>query len=356
MSTALITGSNGFIGSHLVEFLQDRGDVAYAMVRKTSNTKNLDHRTVDYRYAGLTDVDSLADAMQGVDVVYHLAGMTAGRAAQDYEAINGQGTANVLAAAKKARNGPRKVVYVSSLAAAGPSDHGVPRAEHHTPAPVSIYGRSKASGERAAHAAAADGAVQVTIVRPPVVYGPRDEDFLQVIQMANSRLVLVLGFKKAWFSAVHPHDLVRGIVLAGDKGKHLPSAAESHALSGGGLSRDTAHDGHHPDGEGIYFITDGGQYTWAGLGHRAAAALGKKAYTLTIPVTVAYPAALASEMFGKLSGKLPIFNRDKVREGSASGWWAAIERARDELGYVPEMPFDEGIRDTVRWARDHGVL
>ncbi len=356
MSSALITGSNGFIGSHLVEFLQDRGDTAYAMVRKTSNTKNLDHRTVDYRYAGLTDVDSLAAAMQGVDVVYHLAGMTAGREAQDYERINGQGTANVLAAAKKASNGPRKVVYVSSLAAAGPSKHDVARAEHHTPGPISIYGRSKFSGERAAHKAAQDGAVEVTIVRPPIVYGPRDEDFLQVIQMANSRLVLKLGFKSAWFSAVHPHDLVRGIVLAGDKGKHIPSAAESHALSGGGLSHDTEHEGHHTDGEGIYFITDGGQYTWAGLGHRSAAALGKKAYTLTVPVSVAYPAAFVSEMFGKLRGQLPIFNRDKVREGSATGWWARIDRARDELGFEPEMPFDEGIRGTVKWARDQGLV
>ena len=356
MSTALITGSNGFIGSHLVEYLQDRGDVAYAMVRKTSNTKNLDHRTVDYRYAGLTDVDSLAAAMEDVDVVYHLAGMTAGREAQDYERINGGGTANVLAAAKAARNGPRKVVYVSSLAAAGPSDHAVARAEHHAPNPISIYGRSKFSGERAAHEAARDGAIEVTIVRPPVVYGPRDEDFLQVIQMANGRLVLKLGFRSAWFSVVHPHDLVRGMVLAGDTGRHIPSDAESHALAGGGLPHDQHHDGHHGDGEGIYFITDGGQYTWAELGHRSAAALGKTAYTLTIPVSVAYPAAFVSEMFGKLRGKLPIFNRDKVREGSASGWWAGIDRARDELGYAPEMPFDAGIADTVRWVKDEGLL
>lgn len=353
---ALITGSNGFIGSHLVEFLQDRGDTAYAMVRKTSNTKNLDHRTVDYRYAGLTDADSLAEAMDGVDVVYHLAGMTAGRAAQDYERINGGGTANVLAAAKKAKNGPRKVVYVSSLAAAGPSNHDVPRAEHHAPNPISIYGRSKFSGERAAHEAARDGKIEVTIVRPPVVYGPRDEDFLQVIQMANSRLVLKLGFKNAWFSIVHPHDLVRGIVLAGDKGRHIPSDAENHALAGGGLPHHEHHDDHHADGEGIYFITDGGQYTWAGLGQRSATALGKKAFTLTVPVSVAYPAAFASELVGKLSGKLPIFNRDKVREGSATGWWARIDRAKDELGYEPEMPFDQGIEDTVKWVRDQGLL
>jgi nucleoside-diphosphate-sugar epimerase len=353
VSTALVTGSNGFIGSHLVELLQDRGDVAYAMVRETSNVDNFAGRTVDFRYAGLTDVDSLAEAMKGVEVVYHLAGMTAGRGVQDFEAVNGQGTANVMAAAKRA--GVGKVIYVSSLAAAGPSDHEVPRAEHHTPGPISIYGRSKYSGEKAAHDAAQSGDLHVTVVRPPVVYGPRDEDFLQVIQMAKSGMVLKLGFHDGWFSVVHPHDLTRGILLAADRGKPIPRD-EQHALVGGGLAHHTAHAGHHDAGEGVYFITDGGRYTWAELGQVSAVAQGKKPFTITFPVPLAYTAGWFSEMWGKLSGTLPIFNRDKVREGAASGWWASIDRARDELGYTPEMPFEQGIEGTIAWARDHGKL
>ncbi|MCO4770473.1 MAG: NAD-dependent epimerase/dehydratase family protein [Deltaproteobacteria bacterium] len=350
---ALVTGSNGFIGSHLIELLQDRGDTAYAMVRKTSNVDNLAGRTVDYRYAGLTDPDSLTEAMKDVDVVYHLAGMTAGRGVQDFERVNGGGTANVMAAAKAA--GVEKVVYVSSLAAAGPSHHDVPRSEHHTPSPVSIYGRSKYSGEKAAHDAAQDGKLHVTIVRPPVVYGPRDDDFLQVIQMAKSGLILKLGFHDAWFSAVHPHDLTRGILLAGAKGKSIP-VDDAHALVGGGLAHDVAHDGHHEAGEGVYFVTDGGQYTWAGLGQKSAEALGKKGFVVTFPVPLAYTAAWFSEMFGKVTGKLPIFNRDKVREGAASGWWASIDKANAELGFTPEMDFERGIEDTIRWAKDNKRL
>ena len=353
MSKALITGSNGFIGSHLVELMQERGDTAYAMVRKTSNIENFGGRTVDFRYAGLTDPDSLVAAMKDVEVVYHLAGMTAGNGVQDFERVNGGGTANVMAAAKAA--GVRKVVYVSSLAAAGPSHHEVARAEHHTPTPISIYGRSKYSGERAAHDAAQDGDLHVTIVRPPVVYGPRDEDFLRVIQMAKSRLVLVLGFHDAWFSAVHPHDLTRGILLAGEKGESIPPD-EEHALVGGGLSHEVAQDTHDKAGQGIYFITDGGKYTWAELGQRSAEALGRKPLTLKLPVPVAYTAAWFSEMFGKITGQLPIFNRDKVREGAASGWWASINKASDELGYTPEMDFHRGIEDTIRWATDHGKI
>ena len=71
---ALVTGANGFIGSHLVELLQDRGDQPFAMVRKTSNVDNLKGRKVDYRYADVSDVDSLREAMSGVEIVYHVAG------------------------------------------------------------------------------------------------------------------------------------------------------------------------------------------------------------------------------------------------------------------------------------------
>ncbi len=323
------------------------------MVRKTSNTRNLDHRTVDYRYAGLTDVDSLVRAMQGVDVVYHLAGMTAGNAPQDYDAVNGGGTANVLAAAKKA--GVAKVVYCSSLAAAGPSHPDVPRAEHHTPMPMSIYGRSKHLGEQKAHEAAQDGSLQVTIVRPPLVYGPRDEEVLQLIQAANWRLIVALGFKDGWMSAVHPHDLTRGLMLAGDKGKSIPAGVE-HALAGKGHAWDIHHDVHHEAGEGIYFITDGGKYTLPGFSQAAAEVLGKKAFVLRLPVALAMGVAILSEGFGKLAGKMPVLNRDKVREGSASGWWARTDKAEKELGFTPEMPLTRGLEDTIRWAKDNKKL
>ena len=353
MSTALVTGSNGFIGSHLVELLQERGDTAYAMVRKTSNLDNFGGRTVDFRYAGLTDESSLVDAMQGVDVVYHLAGMTAGNAPQDYDRVNGGGTANVLAAAKKA--GVGKVVYVSSLAAAGPSNHEVPRAEHHTPEPMSVYGRSKYLGEKEALAAAQDGDLHITIVRPPFVYGPRDTEVLQLIQVAKKGLIVNVGFHDAWMSMVHPHDLTRGIALAGDKGAALPSS-EEHAIAGAGLAGDAHHDGHHEAGEGIYYITDGGQHTLVQFGQVSAQILGRKAMVLRFPVPLAMTAAWFSEMGGKLVGKLPVFNRDKVREGAASGWWARIDKARDELGFEPEIPLEKGLEETIAWATDAGKL
>lgn len=348
MKSALVTGASGFIGSHLVEGLQDRGATAYAMVRRTSNTRNLAGRTIDWRYADVGSVDTMVEAMKGVEVVYHVAGLTAGRSSDEYNKVNGEGTANVLKAAAAA--GVGRVVYVSSLAAAGPSHPEVARREHHRPAAISTYGRSKALGEDAVAAMVATAPFDVVIVRPPAVYGPRDEDFAQVIDMAARGLVLQLGGGGSWFSIVHALDLVEGIILAGERGTPIPKAGP-HALRGdGGADDDGADD--HDAGAGIYYVTDGGRYTWAELGQRSAKAQGRSARTVAIPVPIATALGWGSELIGQLRGIAPIFNRDKVLEGSASGWWADDGKARRSLGYQHRRPLDEGLEETARWLRD----
>ncbi|HCP45412.1 MAG TPA: hypothetical protein DIU15_05190 [Deltaproteobacteria bacterium] len=356
-TTALVTGANGFIGSHLVEYLQDRGDLPYAMVRKTSNTDNLAERNVDYRYASVGDIDSLVSAMADVEVVYHVAGITAAFDEATLQAVNAQGTANVLEAARRASPGPRRVVVVSSLEAAGESHPEVARAEHHRPTPFTWYGKSKLGGEKAAWEAAQQGGLEIVIVRPPLVYGPRDQDVLQMIQSANWRIVARPGFSDTWMSAIHPHDLVRGIVLAAEKGRPLPSHAEDHVLGGGGDDNNiAAKEPSDPRGEGIYFFSDGGQHTIASFGHEAARALGKKAITVPTPRAMAWTAAIATELSGRLRGQAPALNRDKVKASFSTGWWCDSARAQADLGYAPEMSLEQGLVQTVRWLRDHNVL
>jgi nucleoside-diphosphate-sugar epimerase len=355
---ALITGANGFIGSHLVEWLQERGDHPYAMVRKTSNTANLEASGAEHRFASLSNLDSLIEAMEGVDIVYHVAGITAAFTPDALREVNAAGTSRVFEAASKAKNGPDRVVYVSSLEAAGPSHHDLARAEHHRPQPFTWYGASKFGGEQAAwEAAQSVDSLDVVIVRPPAVYGPRDQDMLQMIQSANWRLVARPGFRDTWMSAIHSHDLVRGIALAGDKGLALPKSPDDHVLAGGGHDHhEPIDDPAHPVGQGIYFFDDGGQHSIKSFGHEAAAALGKRALTLPVPGPVGWFGALCAEFMGRLSGKAPAFNRDKHRASVASGWWCDSSRAQKELGFTVEKPLPEGLEDTVRWLRDNKVL
>ena len=401
-STCLVTGANGFIGSHLVEYLQERGDEPRAMVRQTSNLDNLAATNVEFRYAGLNDIDALSAAMEGVDIVYHVAGVTAAFETQTLHEVNARGSANVFAAARAAKDGPRRVVYVSSLEAAGQSHPERARAEHHTPQPFTHYGRSKFAGEQAAWDAASsdtaainaavassgaaasktaaasnDGstarAVEIVIVRPPLVYGPRDQDVLQMIQSANWRLVATPLGCNGWISAIHCHDLVRGIVLAAERGKPIPSRQvppatstpaspdprdhSKHVLEGGGQDSAKAPDElSHAIGEGIYFFNDGGRYTIESFGHAAAAALGKRAFTLPMPRPAIWLAAVAAELAGRVVGKAAALNRDKVTATFATGWWCDASKARDELGFKAEMPLEKGLPHTIAWLRENKIL
>jgi len=382
--TALVTGANGFIGSHLIEYLLERGDKALAMVRKTSNLDNLAGVDVEFRYAGLSDVEALTSAMEGVDIVYHVAGLTAAFKPETLHEVNGQGTANVFAAAYRAKDGPTRVVYVSSLEAAGQSHPETARAEHHAPEPFTDYGRSKFAGELAAWEAAStpaqlteensrQGDLEIVIVRPPLVYGPRDQDVLQMIQSANWRVVATPLGRTGWISAIHCHDLVRAIVLAGEKGEPLPGRFHSpeahpeersvedgywkHALEGGGQEAgEAAHELSGDISKGIYFFDDGGRYTIASFGQDAASALGKKAITIPMPRLVIWLSAVAAELVGRLSGKAPALNRDKVVATFATGWWCDASKARQDLGFTAEMPLEKGLPQTIAWLRENKVL
>ncbi len=355
-TTALVTGANGFVGSHLVELLQDRGDLPYAMVRKTSNVDNLKGRSVEYRYADVTDLDSLRAAMAGVEIVYHVAGATAGWTEADFDRINQRGTENILEAARTTKDGPRRVVLMSSLAAAGPCSADSGRREFHHPDQVTPYGRSKFRGELAAMQAAQSGEIEVVIVRPPTVYGPRDTEVLQLIQAANWGIIATQGTRPLWMSVVHPHDLCRGTVLAAERGQALPTEPQGHVLGGGGHAFPAQAGPDDVAGQGIYYLADGGRYTLEEFGRAAASALGKKAVKLPIPKPIVWVGAWFNELGGRMKGKAPVFSRHKVLEASQDGWMCEIDKARTELEYRPEMLLEAGMEQTVRWLRDHSVI
>jgi len=361
---ALVTGASGFIGSHLVDAIVDRGDAAKAMVRETSNLENLHgarRHGAQLVYASLGDKAAMTEAMRDVDVVFHSAGLTSAFTRDDFDRVNTEGAANVFDAAAAAQvdgGGPRRVVLISTLEAAGACAPGVARREYHRLEPFTKYGISKLGGERIAWEVAKKGDLEVIIVRPPVVYGPRDKDVLQMFKAAKLRLIGQPGMSRPPVSLIHALDLVSGILLAADKGEPLPRDTDDHVLARGGWRADeVANDPAHLAGGGIYYFDDGGTHSLTTFCQAMASSMDRRALVLPIPGPIAVGVGAATEAIGRVTGNVPALTMDKARVGlSEGGWHVSAEKARMQLGYTPRWSVDAGTRETARWYRTNGWL
>src|SRR5688572_27990055 len=166
--TTLLTGGSGFLGSHIAEQLSKAGRRVRALVRKSSDTTFLRTlQNVELAEGAVDDVQSFLRAAEGVEYIVHAAGLVKARNELEFVATNTGGTQNAIEAARHAKN-LRRLVFVSSQAAGGPSEDGEPVVEASPPRPVTHYGRSKMLADEAVRAARDE--VPITVIRPPTVY------------------------------------------------------------------------------------------------------------------------------------------------------------------------------------------
>jgi nucleoside-diphosphate-sugar epimerase len=324
---ALVTGASGFVGSHLAEYLVGRGNAVRCLVRKTSNLKYLNDQGVELAYGGLDGETDWNGVLDGVDTIYHVAGLTFARRRQDYFKVNHKGTESLIAAALARRGAIKKFVYISSLAAVGPSLDGRPVTEASETRPISPYGQSKLLGEEAVRAAG--DLLDVTIVRPPAVYGPRDYAIYEFFKAIARGIAPRIGRTDMSVSLVHVRDLAEGIVLA----------AESDASRGR-----------------TYFISSDMGYSMSAINKLLMNILGCRARSISIPRSLAYGMALGAEAVSAVLNRPPVINRDKVRDLSQASWVCSIDAARRELGYSQKIPLEAGLRDTYQWYCKEGWL
>jgi dihydroflavonol-4-reductase len=326
MMKVLVTGSNGFIGSALVGKLMSQGHAVVCLVRRTSNLRWLDGLPVSTVTADLEKGSGLQEALQGVDWVFHLAGVTKALDRQGYWDGNVLATENLLKASL-AQNKLKKFVFVSSQAAAGPSIADHPVTEEIEPHPVSLYGESKRAAEKLVLEFGAH--FPVTIVRPPSVYGPRDRDIFVYFQNVNMGLLLILGKGTQKISIVHVHDLTEGMILAAEKANSCNQ---------------------------IYFLSGDGAYDWQTIGGMIASALQKKTWTIHVPVSFLQVTSRISVAYARMIGKPALLNGDKVNEMVQPGWLCSNEKAKIELGYAPAITLAEGLKTTAAWYKEQGWL
>jgi dihydroflavonol-4-reductase len=324
--TVLITGATGFVGSHVIEAFTSRGHTVRAVVRPTSSTAQLETLGVQAVVAPLADSAELRAAVAGASVVVHLAALTRAPDAATFERVNGAGTGALVHAALAADPRPRRMVYLSSLAAVGPALEERPVGPADTPRPLTAYGRSKLSGEVECRAAA--GLMEVAILRAPAVYGPRDRDLYHFFRLARRGLLPVPMGPERKLQMVHVADLAAAVVAA--------AVAER--------------------ADGVYHIAEPRAYGWREMCGLVADAVGRRARFLPLPQSVVGAAGAASEMLSRLTGQPGIFDRDKAREMLAPAWLCETERARADLGFETRIALAEGFAGTARWYREQGML
>lgn len=330
----LITGANGFIGSYLVEMALERGMNVFAAIRPTSNKQYLTDIRITLVEIDFTSPVSIAATLKGInnrfgsiDYVVHIAGTTKANCEGDYIKVNANFTQNLIIALADSELTVNKFVFISSLAAVGPGnpDGLAPVNINHTPKPITGYGRSKLLAEEHIRKQCV---LPWIILRPTVVYGPREHELFTLFKMINFHLQPVIKNKKQKLSFIHVTDLSRAIL----------------DLATSEIERKT------------YFISDGNAYSSNALSEYIKAHLQKR--TLKLPVTKPFLVLISSmlELLYSAGSKTPTLNKEKVMEMNSINWICDIEPLENDIAFKPQYNLQDGLKQTILWYGSNGWL
>lgn len=321
MHSALITGASGFIGAALAERLRGRGCEVVGVDLAADRGAGI--------VAGdITEPGTWQAAADGVDVVFHTAAAVTNTASDEFGwRLNVLGTKHAIDAA--ARAGARRFVHFSSVRAFGDSGFPDGVTEDHPVRPGrSVYVNTKIASEQVALQAHAAGRIEVTVIRPGDVYGPRSRPWTVLVVEAIARRQFVLpAMGRGVFSPVFVDNLVDGVQLAADRAE---GAGE------------------------VFTITDG-------VGVRCAEFFGHYFEMLgrpgprSLPTPLALALAALPEGAAGLTGRKTEIRRESMRYLARTGTYS-IGKARRVLGYEPAIGLAEGMRRTERWLRAKGLI
>ncbi|MEE2990255.1 MAG: SDR family NAD(P)-dependent oxidoreductase [Planctomycetota bacterium] len=339
MARYLITGASGFIGGHVAERLASDGHQLRCLVRETSSVEVLEPLGVELVHGSITDRAAVASAVKDIDVVIHLAGMTSAQRYQQMLHVNRDGSWQVArACAEQAQ--PPILLVVSSIAAAGPVPRGRIRSEHERPSPISNYGTSKRAGEAAAEQFA--DRVPTTIVRPGVVFGPRNRDFFPVFHsVARSRLHLVMGLAPPRISLIHVEDLVEILVRAAVRGERVDPGEKTPG-----------------SGRGYYFGVCDEYPDYARLGKMLKHLLREdgRGIPFFLPSPLSWLVGGLTQLISALRGTSITVNLDKVREAYAPSWACSTRAVSEQLAFQPQADLASRLLETADWYRRQGWM
>jgi len=330
----LVTGATGFLGSHIVESLQKSGHEVRALARSTSNLAYLRKVGAEIVFGDVGDYDKLLAAASDVDVVIHAAAivMPGWGKWEDYEKANVNGTKNALDASTQA--GVNRFVYISSFTVIGDAcaaGHPVDETEPCTLAcvPDTYYDYAKLLAEQMALDYHKQGKVPVSVIRPGMIYGPRDRYIADRFHwLVNLPVSFFPGRGNPRAPLIYVSDVADCAVMAATSDK---AAGE------------------------IYHAVPNGDIRWRSFVSAMAKAAGKPDRRISIPVWLLYGSGVVMEWWGKLlrMKQPPLFTRAAARffteDMSIDG-----SKAKRELGWEPKVSMEEGCQLYVQWRRGQG--
>jgi nucleoside-diphosphate-sugar epimerase len=324
----LLTGANGFVGSHILDALLDRGFRPVVLLRPAARRQWLHDKLdrIEIQSGTLNDPAVLEVALGGVTHVIHCAGCTKAVNPDGYFEVNRDATRQLVDAINRHTPNLDRLIYVSSLAASRPATSDAPATEETVSAPVTIYGRSKLAGEREIREHCR---VPFGILRPAAVYGPRDTDFLNLFRAVASGVVPLLQKGRQQLSLVHVGDLAELVAICLD----------------------------HPRAvNGIYHVAEEQVVTSRELVDEIARQMGLRPWTPPLPRVLLWLICAGRDLISKATGRPHILSRHKYAEMVAPGWVSGTDRLRRELGYACPTDLSQGISRTLAWYRGQGWL
>jgi nucleoside-diphosphate-sugar epimerase len=316
----LLTGASGFVGSHILDALRARDITVTLLLRPNSSRELIAQHLpeVEVRNGSITDPASLTAALEGISHLLHCAGATKACRERDFYDINQIGTRNVVAAANARATPLKRLLHISSLAVTGPATAARPARETDPLNPLSDYGKSKLAAEteirERCHA-------PYTILRPPAVYGPRDQGFFPMFK-AVSRHVLPRPSAAQELSLVYVKDLAETVVDCLDR---------------------VVTEGK------TYFVANREIVTGRKMAAEIAAQMRRWTVPCPLPAALLWPVCLSQEIFSRLSVRPMLLNLQKYAELRAPGWVCDPSLLERETGVRCATGLQTGIAAALRW-------
>ena len=320
---AIVTGANGFVGSHLVDYLLMKNFELRCIVRKSSNLRWLKNKNVIIFDCGLFNKDGIRKAFNGANYIFHVAGVVKAKNEAGYFRGNVEATKVLLEVAEEFKENIKKFLIVSSQTVSGPSSSiNNPVNEETECKPLTTYARSKLKQEQVT--LAFKEIFPVTICRAPAIYGERDTEIFIYFQVFNRGLTTMIGFDKKELSLLHVADLVEGLYLAAISDKS--------------------------NGE-IYFISSEKFYSWKEVNSVTAKVLSKRAIVIPVPHFIVYMVAAIAQFVSMFSSKAATLNIEKAKDLVQHAWICDTSKAIRDFGFKQKISIEEGVKRTCEWYK-----